>query len=212
MRCRAAGSWWRRRRHAAQTGRPTNTASATRAKATARHGAAVPPCPAPVRASVLRLDLDWPAGLPDGGRHGFTPGPPGPARCRPPRPRRAGRCRARRGPAGARALGFEELMYVPLRLARALADALPEAEVRYSTTTRSPVLAVDDPGYAIRTRLDFPAHDDPADGPGPRYAYNVDPGADAARRFDTIAVVLDSTADTAALHADGGACRPAGPG
>ncbi|WP_244203894.1 TRSP domain-containing protein, partial [Streptomyces tricolor] len=46
-----------------------------------------------------------------------------------------------------------------------------EAEVRFSTTTRSPVLAVDDPGYAIRTRLVFPAHDDPADGPGERYAY-----------------------------------------
>ncbi len=45
--------------------------------------------------------------------------------------------------------------------------------MRFSTTTRSPVLAVDDPGYAIRTRLAFPAHDDPADGPGERYAYNV---------------------------------------
>ena len=36
----------------------------------------------------------------------------------------------------------------------------------FSTTTRSPVLAVDDPGYAIRTRLVFPAHDRPADGRG----------------------------------------------
>ncbi|GAA4946442.1 hypothetical protein GCM10023205_02770 [Yinghuangia aomiensis] len=154
-------------------------------------------------ASVLRLDLDWPAGLPDGGRHGFTPDHQ--ARLDAVLPALGAQAGA--ALAGARrvlVLGFEELMYVPLRLARALADALPEAEVRYSTTTRSPVLAVDDPGYAIRTRLDFPAHDDPADGPGPRYAYNVDPGADAARRFDTIAVVLDSTADTAALHADGG--------
>lgn len=63
-------------------------------------------------------------------------------------------------------LGFEELMYAPLRLAEALADALPDVDVRYSTTTRSPVVPVDDAGYAIRTRLAFPAHDDPADGPG----------------------------------------------
>ncbi|NUP31813.1 MAG: hypothetical protein HOU01_08860, partial [Streptomycetaceae bacterium] len=142
-------------------------------------------------------------GLPDGGRHGFSPDHQ--ARLDAALPALGAQVGA--ALAGARrvlVLGFEELMYVPLRLARALADALPEAEVRYSTTTRSPVLAVDDPGYAIRTRLDFPAHDDPADGPGRRYAYNVDPGADPARRFDTIAVVLDSTADTAALHADGG--------
>ncbi|MGA4544757.1 phosphoribosyltransferase family protein [Uniformispora flossi] len=168
--------------------------------ATRSSGAAVS---GPVRASVFRLGLAWPAGLPDGGRHGFTPDHQ--ARLDAALP--ALGAQAGVALAGARrvlVLGFEELMYVPLRLARALADALPEAEVRYSTTTRSPVLAVDDPGYAIRTRLDFPAHDDPADGPGPRYAYNVDPGADAARRFDTIAVVVDSTADTAALHADGG--------
>uniref|UniRef100_UPI0023B97C32 cysteine protease StiP domain-containing protein n=1 Tax=Streptomyces sp. 5-6(2022) TaxID=2936510 RepID=UPI0023B97C32 len=101
-------------------------------------------------------------------------------------------------------LGFEELMYAPLRIAEALDEALDGVEVRYSTTTRSPVLAVDDPGYAIRTRLTFPAHDEPADGPGPRYAYNVAPGADPARRFDAILAVVDSTADTPALHAPDG--------
>ncbi|MET7903716.1 phosphoribosyltransferase domain-containing protein [Streptomyces sp. NPDC005355] len=101
-------------------------------------------------------------------------------------------------------LGFEELMYAPLRIAEALDDALDGVEVRYSTTTRSPVLAVDDPGYAIRTRLTFPAHDDPADGPGPRYAYNVAPGSDPTRRFDAVVAVVDSTADTPALHAPDG--------
>ncbi|MYV43305.1 phosphoribosyltransferase, partial [Streptomyces sp. SID1328] len=64
---------------------------------------------------------------------------------------------------------------------------------------RSPVLAVDDPGYAIRTRLAFPAHDDPADGPGERYAYNV-----AGAGFDTVVAVVDSAADTHALHAPDG--------
>ncbi|HEX5566848.1 MAG TPA: cysteine protease StiP domain-containing protein, partial [Streptomyces sp.] len=108
---------------------------------------------------------------------------------------------AARLPAGARrvlVLGCEELMYAPLRLADALTGATT-AEVRYSTTTRSPVLAVDEPGYAIRTRLVFPAHDDPSDGPGPRYAYNV-----AAQGFDAVVAVVDSAADTPALHAPDG--------
>jgi len=78
--------------------------------------------------------------------------------------------------------------------------------VLFSTTTRSPALAVDDPGYAIRTRLTFPAHDTGAAGAGDagtRYAYNVAPGRDASRRFDAIVLVLDSEADPAALHAPG---------
>uniref|UniRef100_UPI0035ABCA2D cysteine protease StiP domain-containing protein n=1 Tax=Streptomyces longispororuber TaxID=68230 RepID=UPI0035ABCA2D len=94
-------------------------------------------------------------------------------------------------------LGNEELMYAPLRLGTALEAA--GADVAYSTTTRSPVLAVDDPGYAIRTRLVFPAHDAPADGPGDRFAYNVAGGG-----FDTVLVVLDSAGDSAELRAPGG--------
>ncbi|MCT7356880.1 TRSP domain-containing protein, partial [Streptomyces sp. 15-116A] len=104
-------------------------------------------------------------------------------------------------PAGARrvlVLGFEELMYAPLRLAGEL-ERSTDTDVRFSTTTRSPVLAVDDPGYAIRTRLSFPAHDDPADGPGERYAYNV-----AGAGFDAVVAVVDSAADTPELHAPGG--------
>lgn len=89
-------------------------------------------------------------------------------------------------------------MYAPLRLAQALDQAL-DAEVRYSTTTRSPVLAVDDPGYAIRTRIVFRDHDAPADGPGPRYAYNV-----AGAGFDAIVAVVDSAADTPELHGPDG--------
>jgi hypothetical protein len=90
-------------------------------------------------------------------------------------------------------------MYAPLALASALEELAPQADVRFSTTTRSPVLAVDDPGYAIRTRLVFPAHDDPADGPGDRYAYNV-----AGAGFDAVALVVDSTGDTPPLHAPDG--------
>ncbi|MGP3979747.1 phosphoribosyltransferase [Streptomyces sp. KR80] len=200
-------------------------------------------------AQVLRVELGWPEGLPDGGRHGFTPthravldaALPGMARRVADTLRAARGARARvdvavavdgedipapaDGPRPAAAplggqgasavgdtrhdhletgpvapprvlvLGFEELMYAPLRLAQEL-DRTTDAEVRFSTTTRSPVLAVDDPGYAIRTRLSFPAHDGPADGPGDRYAYNV-----AGAGFDAVVVVVDSAADTPELHA-----------
>lgn len=160
-----------------------------------------------------RVDLRWPAGVPDGGRHGFTPAHR--ARLEAALPAMADRIAAALddgaqsdGAQGDRALddrarrvlilGFEELMYAPLRLGTALEDRIG-AEVRYSTTTRSPVLAVDDPGYAIRTRLVFPAHDDPADGPGDRFAYNV-----AGAGFDAVVAVVDSTADTPELHAPDG--------
>ncbi|MEU7716581.1 phosphoribosyltransferase [Streptomyces tibetensis] len=147
---------------------------------------------------VTRIDLHWPHDLPDGGRHGFTPAhrelledalPAMARRLAHALPHSARRVHI---------LGFEELMYAPLRLAREL-ERDTGLEVRYSTTTRSPVLAVDDPGYAIRTRLAFPAHDDPADGPGERYAYNV-----AGAGFDAVVAVVDSAADTPALHAPDG--------
>ncbi|MFJ9719354.1 phosphoribosyltransferase [Streptomyces sp. NPDC101213] len=153
------------------------------------------PAPAP---RIDRVDLRWPRGLPDGGRHGFTPRHR--ARLEAALPAMAARL-AEALPEGARrvhVLGFEELMYAPLRLAREL-EQVTAAEVRFSTTTRSPVLAVDDPGYAIRSRIVFPAHDDPADGPGERYAYNV-----AGAGFDAVVAVVDSVADTPALHAPGG--------
>ncbi|MGW1276829.1 phosphoribosyltransferase [Streptomyces tsukubensis] len=140
-------------------------------------------------------DLGGTAAVPESGappavRDPDAPATGGPAAIPAPgRPRRRARVLV---------LGFEELMYAPLRLATALESAL-DAEVRYSTTTRSPVLAVDDPGYAIRTRITFPAHDDPADGPGDRYAYNVAGGG-----FDAVVAVVDSVADTPALHAPDG--------
>ncbi|WKK27610.1 phosphoribosyltransferase [Streptomyces olivoreticuli] len=164
-----------------------------------------------------RVELGWPAGVPDGGRHGFTPAHR--SRLEAALPGMAARL-AEALPRSARrvlVLGNEELMYAPLRLACALEEALGGSadhvhgrsgtasgtatgvDVRFSTTTRSPVLAVDDPGYGIRTRIGFPAHDDPADGPGPRYAYNV-----AGAGFDAVVAVVDSHGDTPELHAPGG--------
>ncbi|MFR0352342.1 phosphoribosyltransferase [Streptomyces sediminimaris] len=155
--------------------------------------------PAPTRPRpVTRVELNWPRNLPDGARHGFTPAHR--ERLEGALPAMAARL-AEALPADARrvlTLGFEELMYAPLRLAREL-EQVVDAEVRYSTTTRSPVLAVDDPGYAIRSRIVFPAHDDPADGPGERYAYNV-----AGAGFDAVIAVVDSAADTPRLHAPDG--------
>ncbi|MFJ9897451.1 phosphoribosyltransferase [Streptomyces sp. NPDC091280] len=150
--------------------------------------------PAPTGPHPGRVDLRWPHNLPDGGRHGFTPHhrirleaalPAMAARLAEALPEDAHRVHV---------LGFEELMYAPLRLAREL-EQIVDADVTYSTTTRSPVLAVDDPGYAIRTRIVFPAHDDPADGPGDRYAYNI-----AGAGFDAVVAVVDSHGDTPELH------------
>ncbi|MFE4961458.1 phosphoribosyltransferase [Streptomyces sp. NPDC056660] len=152
----------------------------------------------PHPAHVTRIDLHWPHGLPDGGRHGFTPAHR--IRLETALPAMAARLAEALPPDARRVLtlGFEELMYAPLRVAREL-EPLVAAEVRYSTTTRSPVLAVDDPGYAIRSRLVFPAHDNPADGPGERYAYNV-----AGAGFDAVVVFVDSAGDTPELHAPDG--------
>ncbi|MEW1753920.1 phosphoribosyltransferase [Streptomyces angustmyceticus] len=189
------------------------------------------------RADVVRVDLGWPAGLPDGGRHGFAPAHR--ARLEAALPEMAARIAGHVD--GARrvlVLGSEELMYAPLRIAEALdtllageasgAEPTPNGDgleagdgapaprtgrvsatpggpgVFFSTTTRSPVLAVDDPGYAIRTRLSFPAHDEPADGPGERYAYNVAAGTHPERGFDAIVAVVDSPGDLPELHATDG--------
>ncbi|MFF7195723.1 phosphoribosyltransferase [Streptomyces sp. NPDC008079] len=186
-----------------------------------------PPAPADYY-DLTHVELDWPAGVPDGGRHGFLPEHRAALEAALPA---MGQRLAAALPPGARrvlVLGNEELMYAPLRLAEALrrhtaaadagleglrrhtaaADAGLEGsqaapggalDVRYSTTTRSPVLAVDDPGYAIRSRIVFPAHDEPSDGPGDRYAYNV-----AGAGFDAVVCVIDSAGETPELYGPGG--------
>ena len=85
-------------------------------------------------------------------------------------------------------LGDEELMYLPQLIALALGD-----QVRTSTTSRTPAIAVDQPGYPLRTALTFPSTQD---GRRPVYAYNVaasdhpDPGN--APGFDHIVLVTDA--------------------
>jgi hypothetical protein len=158
------------------------------------------PPPAPADSyDLTHVDLEWPAGLPDGGRHGFLPEHR--AVLEAALPAMGGRLAAALPPGARRVLvlGNEELMYAPLRLAEALQRHTAGVDVRYSTTTRSPVLAVDDPGYAIRSRLVFPAHDEPSDGPGDRYAYNV-----AGAGFDAVVCVIDSAGETPELYGPGG--------
>jgi len=144
-------------------------------------------------ARVLLEDLGWPAGLPAGARHGFAAAHHRLLAVALPE-LAADLARAADVRAGERTLvlGTEELMAVPLRLAAALADA--GHDVRFSTTTRSPAVVVDEPDYALTSGIAFPSHDDPADGPGPRFAYNV------ARRWDHVIVVVDPPGDTPALR------------
>jgi hypothetical protein len=169
---------------------------AERAAALRAERAAAPPAASEEAASherVLLNDLGWPAGLPAGGRHGFTTTHHRVFASAAPR-LDAGLARAADVRPGERTLvlGTEELMAAPLRLAVGLAQA--GHDVRFSTTTRSPAVVVDEPDYALTSGITFPAHDEPADGPGPRYAYNV------ARSWDHVLVVVDPPADTPALR------------
>jgi len=143
--------------------------------------------------ALVRLAAPWPHGVRESGRHGFVPGESG----------FDGAVAATVAavaevlPAGpVHVLGTEELIYAPLRIATGLAENRPEP-VTFSSTTRSPVLAVDEPGYAIRTALSFAAHDRYSGGPedpGRRFVYNLREGAYAA-----IVLVLDDPGDTAEL-------------
>jgi adenine/guanine phosphoribosyltransferase-like PRPP-binding protein len=159
--------------------------------------------PGPSRAgTVLGPITCWPRGVREGARHGFTPADDAALRSTAAAVAR----QLSENIAGDRVLvlGTEELMYAPLHIAAALAGQLDgSAPVLFSSTTRSPVLALDEPGYPIRTALSFPSLDEPLEASGPRYAYNVAPATGAPPHTD-IVIVVDAAADTPALHAGGG--------
>jgi hypothetical protein len=163
-----------------------------------RAAAAIAAMPAPAaddtarpRAALLRHDGLWPASVREGGRHGFAAADVTAARvaAKGVAAELAGHCH---GPL--LVLGTEELMYAPTLIALELATL--GRPVRVSSTTRSPVLAVDEPGYPIRDALCFGSDDHPGDGPGPRFAYNVGTG------FTDIVLVVD--ADAGAHEGTGG--------
>ncbi len=154
------------------------------------------------RVSTSRVDLPWPADLPTGGRHGFR------AEHRPAfdvAVREAASALAvAAGPAQrVLVLGTEELMYLPLRLALELSKD-PVRRIVFQSTTRSPVHAIDRPGYPIRRRIDFLSGviDEPE--PAARHVYNVCwPGAaeDLELQDADLVVVVD---DGHALSGAGG--------
>lgn len=155
------------------------------------------------------VEVGWPAGVPLGGRHGFSVEHRAALeRVLPALGEQLERVLWPDGRLEGRVLflGVEELMYAPTRLAAALVDTLADrcpaqrVEVRISSTTRSPVVVLDAKDYPIRTRLTFPAHDGTG---GERYAYNVAAGA-GEPPFDTIVLVLDPPADSPELRARGG--------
>ncbi len=91
-------------------------------------------------------------------------------------------------------------MYLPLRIAARLAD--DGADVVSSTTTRSPVVAADDPRYAVRSAVSFDGRRESPDDEVRRHAYNL-------RRVDDLVVVVDRTARAAGLDGLLEVVRPA---
>lgn len=85
-------------------------------------------------------------------------------------------------------LATEEFMALPLATAHGLQSRLPNSDIRYSTSTRSPIAVLDQAGYAVRSTVRFHSHDETVDGPGPRYAYNF---AHPEGRFDEVVIMAE---------------------
>lgn len=93
-------------------------------------------------------------------------------------------------------LGTEEHMHTPLVVADAIRRQ-SDADVRFSTTTRSPVAVLDDPAWPIRSGVRFRSHDATVDGPGERFAYNV-------HGFDAIVVLPEPGTERSLLDGPDG--------
>lgn len=167
---------------------------ATRARSELAAGA---PLPSGEPATVHVYDDRWPADQPTGARNGLTAA--GTARlddaaaetARWLGPELSGRVLV---------VGTEELMFLPTLLAAHLAEQHPSLDVVTQSTTRSPVHAADQPGYAVRRTLVFAAPTEP--GRPARLHNVVDPAAAVAGgaawsdlRHDHVVVVVDATAE-----------------
>lgn len=97
-------------------------------------------------------------------------------------------------------LATEEFMALPLTVAARLQQLRPDDTIRYSTSTRSPIAAVDTPGYAIRSAVAFASAGDSADGQGPRFAYNL---SHPEGRFDTVLIMAEPGTAEAGLLSPG---------
>lgn len=149
------------------------------------------------RGTVDRVDLPWPQSVPDGGRHGFlaTDIPEFELAVRAAADTLFSLLDVDRPVI---IVGHEELMYLPLRIADALASK--GIRVRFQTTTRSPAYVLDQPGYPLRRGFRFTA---PEVGEAePRFVYNAqwpDPDAQAL-----VVTIVDPPADTPLLFAEDG--------
>ncbi len=166
------------------------------ADAPARVAALVAAADAPLRLEprprIGRLEADWPAATKLSARYGWTPADDAPlemaleavvSRLLDGEIGSAGKVGEVGGVAKVLVLGTEELMYAPMRLAAILGRRSPATEVRYQSTTRSPVAPLDRDGYAVRCALAFQAPDEPGRA---SFVYNVRPGL-----ADHILVVTD---------------------
>ncbi|AWK74730.1 phosphoribosyltransferase [Rhodococcus oxybenzonivorans] len=145
--------------------------------------------------TVERVDLTWPATVPDGGRHGFL------SEDVPAFDHAVGSVAAALGDRldsrrPVIVVGHEELMYLPLRVAEALSTS--GHRVRYQTTTRSPAYVLNEAGYPLRRGFRFIAPESGEEQP--RFLYNAQwPDEDAV-----VVVMVDAPADTDRLTSKGG--------
>ncbi|MFI5714792.1 phosphoribosyltransferase [Nocardia sp. NPDC051750] len=156
------------------------------------------------RGGSARIELPWPQDVPEGGRHGFLRADSAGFEQATAVAAKILRDELATEHAGRPVvvLAHEELMYLPLCLAVALAESgIP---VRYQTTTRSPAYVLDEPGYPLRRGFRFHAPE-----PGeeqPRFVYNACwPEGQAGDALDPVLLfVVDTPGDSAALYAPGG--------
>lgn len=146
----------------------------------------------PLRGRHRRFIADWPSSVPEGGRHGFLRSD------RAPFDTAVDALADRVGDAlspgqPVLVIGHEEFMYLPLRLAEALAKQ--KFDTRFQTSTRSPAYVRDEPGYPLRAGFAF--HPCERGEDGVRYMYNGWPGAQAV-------LAVDAVAATERLESDGG--------
>ncbi|MEU8895349.1 phosphoribosyltransferase domain-containing protein [Nocardia sp. NPDC048505] len=154
------------------------------------------------RGTCVRLELPWPAAVPEGGRHGILESDTAAFESAVATATAALRARLTAQAPGRPAivLGHEELMYLPLRLAAALAESgIP---TRFQTTTRSPAYVLDEPGYPLRRGFRFTAPE--PDSEAPRYLYNAQWPEDLdseLRALDAAATATDPAGADANLRA-----------
>lgn len=105
------------------------------------------------------------------------------------------------GNRGVLVLGSEEFIALPMLTADELQRAAAPLAVRFSTSTRSPIAALDQAGYPIKSAIRFRSHDTTSDGVGVRFAYNL---TDAGRRFGTVVFMPEPGTDPDRLEGGGG--------